>query len=94
MKSFMSWMKNKENQYDYSDVIRLANLANIDEKELEKYSKKQLIDGINTEKEHSLNKKLDVIGKHEERILKIALAHLEEDKEYYTKLKNCVEKTN
>lgn len=85
-------MENKENKYDYNDVIRLANLANIDKEELKKYNKKQLIDGINTEKEHSLIKKLDVIGKHEERILKIALAHLEEDKEYYTKLKSCVEK--
>lgn len=85
-------MENKENKYDYNDVIRLANLANIDKEELKKYDKKQLIDGINAEKEHSLIKKLDVIGKHEERILKIALAHLEEDKEYYTKLKSCVEK--
>jgi hypothetical protein len=91
MKSFNSWMHKKEKKYNFDDVIRLAKLGNIDKKELNKYEEKQLIDGINSEKEHSIGK-LNVIGKNEEKILKIALAHLEEDKEYYSKLKNCIEK--
>ena len=91
MKSFNSWMHKKEKKYNFDDVLRLAKLGNIDKKELNKYEEKQLIDGINSEKEHSIGK-FNVIGKNEEKILKIALAHLEEDKEYYSKLKNCVEK--
>jgi len=91
MKSFNSWMHKKEKKYNFDDVLRLAKLGNIDKKELNKYEEKQLIDGINSEKEHSISK-FNVIGKNEEKILKIALAHLEEDKEYYSKLKNCVEK--
>jgi predicted HicB family RNase H-like nuclease len=91
MKSFNSWMHKKEKKYNFDDVLRLAKLGNIDKKELNKYEEKQLIDGINSEKEHSIGK-FNVIGKNEDKILKIALAHLEEDKEYYSKLKNCVEK--
>jgi hypothetical protein len=91
MKSFNSWMHKKEKKYNFDDVLRLAKLGNIHKKELNKYEEKQLIDGINSEKEHSISK-FNVIGKNEEKILKIALAHLEEDKEYYSKLKNCVEK--
>ena len=91
MKSFNSWMHKKEKKYNFDDVIRLAKLGNIDKKELNKYEEKQLIDGINSEKEHSIGK-FNVIGKNEDKILKIALAHLEEDKEYYSKLKNCIEK--
>ena len=84
-------MHKKEKKYNFDDVLRLAKLANVDKKELNKYEEKQLIDGINSEKEHAIGK-FNVIGKNEEKILKIALAHLEEDKEYYSKLKNCVEK--
>ena len=91
MKSFNSWMHKKEKKYNFDDVLRLAKLGNIDKKELNKYEEKQLIDGINSEKEHSIGK-FNVIGKNEDKILKIALAHLEEDKEYYYKLKNCIEK--
>ena len=91
MKSFNSWMHKKEKKYNFDDVLRLAKLGNIDKKELNKYEEKQLIDGINSEKEHSIGK-FNVIGKNEDKILKIALAHLEEDKEYYSKLKNCIEK--
>ena len=81
---FRIWLA--ESKYTEKDVHRLAKKANID---VSKFKTKELVDGLNTEKEHMANKKLNVIGKHEERILKIALAHLEEDPHYYKKLKKA-----
>jgi hypothetical protein len=49
-----------------------------------------LINGINTEIEHKKSgKDIDVIGNHEEKMLKIAMAHLREDPHYYKKLKKA-----
>jgi hypothetical protein len=82
--NFKIWLN--ESNYTQKDVKRLAKKASID---ISKYKMQELVDGINTETEHAKIKKLDVVGKHEERILKIALAHLEEDPKYYTKLKKA-----
>ena len=82
---FLEWLN--ESKYTEKDVKRLAKLTDLD---ISKFDVKELVDGINTEKEHKFtSKKLDVIGKDETKILKIALAHLEEDPQYYKKLKKA-----
>lgn len=82
--NFKLWLN--ESKYTSKDVDRLAKKAKLD---VSKFKTKELVDGLNTEKEHMAQKKLDVVGKHEERILKIALAHLDEDPNYYEKLKKA-----
>ena len=82
---FRTWLA--ESKYDLEDLKKFAKQAKVD---ISKFDINELIDGINTEKEHKLtNKKLDVIGKDESKILKIALAHLNEDPHYYKKLKKA-----
>lgn len=87
MKTFSNWINEvvNKNKYDYSDVLKFAKLANLED-EIKKYSKDQLIAGINTESEHK-QKDINVIGNKEENLLKIAVAHLREDGKYYDKLK-------
>ena len=80
---FQKWLI-YESKYTSKDVKRLAKMAKID---INKYDMKQLVQGINVEKEHMKDKDIDVIKNKEERILKIALAHLREDEKYYSKLK-------
>lgn len=80
---FKKWLI-YESKYTSKDVKRLAKLAKID---ICNYDMKQLVQGINVEKEHMKDKDIDVIKNKEERILKIALAHLREDEKYYSKLK-------
>ena len=80
---FQKWLI-YESKYTSRDVKRLAKMAKID---INKYDMKQLVQGINVEKEHMKDKDIDVIKNKEERILKIALAHLREDEKYYSKLK-------
>lgn len=82
--NFKLWLN--ESKYTSKDVDRLAKKANLD---VSKFDTKELVDGLNTEKEHMSQKKLDVIGKQEENILKIALAHLEENPNYYKVLKKA-----
>lgn len=91
MLSFQEWIELKEEvkkSFTFNDVKILAKLGGL-EKEISKFSSKELVDGLNTEKEHMSQKKLDVIGNKHERILKIALAHLDEDPHYYKKLKKA-----
>jgi hypothetical protein len=53
-----------------------------------KVDPKQMQEGIKTEyEEHGLRKGVNVIGKSKAKAGKIALSHLEEDPQYYTKLK-------
>ena len=83
--SFKNWL-NESKKYNYDDVLRLAKVADVSTEEINKYSKDQLVAGLNVESEHK-QKDIDVIGKKEENILKIAIAHLREDDKYYEKLK-------
>lgn len=87
MKTFISWLNESANQnkYDYSDVLKFAKLAKLED-EIKNYSKEELVKGINAESEHK-QKDINVIGKKEENLLKIAVAHLREDGKYYSKLK-------
>jgi len=84
--NFKYWIIN-ESKYTFKDVLRLAKHAKISEDEIAKYDKDQITLGINVEKEHMKDKDIDVIKDVESRIIKIALAHLREDKKYYEKLK-------
>lgn len=84
MKTFLNWLSESK-KYDYSDVLKFAKLANL-ENEIKNYSKDQLVAGLNVESEHK-QKDINVIGKKEENLLKIAVAHLREDDKYYDKLK-------
>jgi hypothetical protein len=92
--TFAEWVhlreeaKTSKPQFTFEDVETYAKKANL-EKDIKKYSKKELVDGMNTEAEHMSSKKLDVIKGSYEKILKIALAHLEEDPKYYHKLKKA-----
>lgn len=84
MKTFNNWLIESK-KLTYDDVLRFAAKANL-ENEIKKYDEKDLVDGINVESEHT-QKDIDVIGKKEENLLKIAIAHLREDEKYYRKLK-------
>lgn len=85
MISFEHWLL--ESKYNLDDLKKFSKQAKVN---ISKFSTKELLDGINTEKEHKFtSKKLDVIGKDEFKVLKIALAHLEEDPHYYKKLKKA-----
>ena len=68
---------------DVKDLAAKGKLA------ISKFSMKELVDGLNTEKEHMSQKKLDVIKGDKVKILKIALAHLDENPHYYKKLKKA-----
>jgi len=87
MKTFLNWLaeSKKTKKYNYDDVLRFAKLTNLQD-EIKKYNKDQLIAGLNVESEHK-QKDIDVVGKKEENLLKIAVAHLREDGKYYDKLK-------
>lgn len=92
--SFSEWIELRESseepklKFTYDDVVKFAKKANL-EKEINKFSKKELVEGMNTEAEHMSSKKLDVIKGKYEKILKIAVAHLQEDPKYYYKLKKA-----
>lgn len=58
------------------------------EKELDTFDAKQVKIGKKVEREHDGGQGADLdVVKSEEDLLKIVLAHLREDPEYYTKLK-------
>ena len=66
-------------------VEKIAAAAGLD---IGKYDKKQLDMGMKEELEHGKkNKNLNVTDDDPSMTLKIVLAHLKEDPEYYTKLK-------
>jgi len=81
---FINWLNNRlYNEYNMADAKEMAASLKID---ISKYDPKELVMGINVEKEHNKDKDIDVVKKKED-VLKIALAHLREDPKYYTKLK-------
>jgi hypothetical protein len=84
--NFKNWF-NESKKYDFSDVRRMAKKDGLN---IFPFERQELIDGINTEIEHKKSgKDIDVIGNHEEKMLKIAMAHLREDPHYYKKLKKA-----
>lgn len=87
MITYNEWLitESKKN-FTVKDVKDLAAKGKLD---ISKFSMKELVDGLNTEKEHMSQKKLDVIKGDKVKILKIALAHLDEDPHYYKKLKKA-----
>lgn len=68
------------------------SLENKLKQRLEKFDKKEVEMGIEVEREHDTDDELDVIKSNID-LLKVAIAHLEEDPHYYTKLKK-VEESN
>lgn len=68
----------KEYVLEHCGLSDLAKKAKID---LNKYDPQELKKGLKAEKEHK-----DVIGNDEVKLLKIVLAHLNEDPHYYKKL--------
>ena len=83
---FKNWF-NESKKYDFSDVRRMAKKGGLD---IFPFDKQELVDGINTEIEHKKSgKDVDVIKNHEENILKITIAHLREDPNYYKKLRKA-----
>jgi hypothetical protein len=70
-------------EFSQKDIPRLAKNANLN---ISKFDKKQLVMGLNVEKEHDKDKDTDVVKKDSD-ILKIAVAHLREKPDYYTRLK-------
>lgn len=91
--NFKLWLEAAK-KLDIDDVQSFADKLAIDfDKIVKKYGKKELVDGVNTEMEHQSNKeKLNVVGKSVEKTLQIALAHLEEDPNYYKKLSKMEKK--
>jgi 5'(3')-deoxyribonucleotidase len=80
MKTFKNWLHDKK--FTYVDAINMADVLGID---IKKYDPQEVVAGINVEREHGAQKKLNVISKKSD-FLKIALAHLDEDPKYYKKL--------
>lgn len=76
MKKFSEWKNIKK-------IKKLAKEANLD---ISKYSDSELSKGFETEKEHQTDKETDVVQGDETKIVKILLAHLKEDPNYYKKL--------
>lgn len=81
---FKEWLLNEAKAFSTSEIKDLADKIKVD---ISKFDIHAIKDGMSVEQEHMQSKKLDVIQGDESKILKIALAHLEEDKNYYKKLK-------
>lgn len=75
---------------EWTDLTVLAKKAGLD---ISKFDSKELMQGIEVEKEHDgkMGKDVDVV-KNKSDLLKIAIAHLREDPKYYTKLKTIEKK--
>lgn len=71
---------------NYRKLQKIKDLAKDADLDISKFKDEELIKGFDTEKEHQKIKKLDVVKGDEANILKIALAHLDEDPHYYEKL--------
>lgn len=84
--NFDQFLKRK---LDEVDLYNLASDAGLD---ISKFDKKQILMGLDVEKEHDgeQGKDVDVVKKRSD-ILKIVVAHLREDPKYYTKLKKVEE---
>ena len=63
-------------------IKRVAKRHNLD---VSKYDPDELIAGIKVEREHNKNPKTDVVGSFVD-LIRIAMAHLEELPDYYTRL--------
>ena len=71
---------------DRKNILKIAKKANL---LLGKFDLKQVIDGYKIELEHGTkNPKTDITHDNPTKTLKIALAHLYEDPNYYIKLKS------
>lgn len=80
---FHIWLESR------NELDQLAKEADLD---ISKFDKKQLLMGIDVEKEHAGEKGKDVkVANSKLDLLKIAIAHLREDPKYYTKLKKVEE---
>jgi hypothetical protein len=79
--NFKEWFQLDEMQFQ-----KLAKQANLD---ISKFDPKQIMMGLKVEKEHDgkMGRDVDVVGPKSD-LLKIVIAHLREDPQYYTKLKN------
>jgi hypothetical protein len=76
MKSFKNWKQLKK-------IKNLAKKADLD---VSKYNDSEILKGFETEQEHQRDKETDIVKGDETKIVKILLAHLKEDPEYYKKL--------
>lgn len=84
-----SELKDRVPSREELEIRRIAKKGNL---EISRYDMNQLIMGYNVEKEHgSINPITNITNDDEIKTLKIALAHLNEVNDYYTKLKKCVE---
>ena len=85
----MQW---RQSQHHLHTKARVHN----EHKSIEKYAQQYDVDpqqlkmGIDDEKEHDDGSDLDVVNSFED-LVKIAVAHLKEDPQYYTKLKKAIE---
>ncbi len=69
--------------YNMEDVDYIASLYNLD---FDKYTKEELLDGLNIEAEHGrVNPETNITNDHVILTAKIALAHLNEYPNYYNK---------
>lgn len=81
---FKEWLLTEAKVFSTAEIKELADKIKVD---ISKFDIREIKDGMAVEQEHMQTKKLDVIKGDDSKILKIALAHLEEDKNYYKKLK-------
>lgn len=89
---FPNKFKNESKMTLSSTILAAAKKAKIN---LDKYDPSELNAGFKVEKEHGkINPKTNVTDDDEVKTLKIALAHLNEVPDYYTKLAKYVEKEN
>ncbi len=73
---------------DYCEAKELKQIANKARIDLKGIDLKQLKMGMSVEKEHDAEKDTDVVPGHDKgTIMKIAVAHLRELPDYYTRLK-------
>jgi hypothetical protein len=74
---------------NYVPELEIENLAKEINLDISKFDPQQIINGLNVEEEHNgkMGKDVDVVRSRAD-LLKIVIAHLREDPEYYIKLKN------
>jgi histidinol phosphatase-like PHP family hydrolase len=74
----------------YESIESIRKLAKDNDMDVSKYSDSELLSGMEIEKEHDGGEGEDVdVVKSELDILKIVIAHLREDPNYYKKLKKA-----
>lgn len=76
--------------YENKKIEATAKKAKLD---ISKFDPDQLRMGCAVEKEHDDGSDVDVVDDNSD-VLKIAIAHLREDPEYYTKLKKVEDKSS